>query len=130
MLTEDYINDLLCSVISEYGRANGKLTQKLVYKVTSKLSTQSVKAVFDGITYFQALKAINKVGNIVMQNDESQECTAVVFSGGLNMNPAFIALKSEGDKTYIAAFAKEGIIKQHTAQKAINSIFNSINKNT
>lgn len=129
MLTEDYIDDLLCSLISEYGRINGKLTEKIVYKVTSKLPKQFVKVVFDEITYFQALKAINEVGNIFNQDDDKQECTAVVYSGGLNMNPAFVALKSEGDKTYIAAFAKEGIIKQHTAQKAIDFIFNTINKN-
>ena len=129
MSTEEYINNLLCSLISEYSRVNGKLTQKLVYKITSKLSTQSVKAVFDEADYYQVLQAIINVGgNIFSKDDEKQECTAIVYSGALNMNPAFIALKSDCDKTYIAAFAKEGIIKQHTAQKAIDSIFNAIEK--
>ncbi len=129
MSTEDYINDLLCSAISEYGTENCKLTKKLIKKVTAKLSTQFVKAVFDGITYYQVLNAITNAGGTVLnQNDENMECTAVVFSGALNMNPAFIAVKAENDKTYIASYAKEGIIKQHTAEKAVDTVLKLIEK--
>ena len=83
-------------------------------------------AMFDKITYYQAVEAVNKVGRILNKDDEKQECVAVVNSGIWNMNIAFVALKSECDKTYVAAFAKEGIIKQHTAQKAIDYIFSAI----
>lgn len=126
MSTEDYINEVLCSAVAEYASIYGNLTQKAVHKITSKLTTESVKAVFDKITYYQAVEAVNKVGRILNKDDEKQECVAVVNSGIWNMNIAFVALKSECDKTYVAAFAKEGIIKQHTAQKAIDYIFSAI----
>ena len=84
---------------------------------------------FEKITYYQAVEAVNEVGCILDKDDEKQECVAVVNSGILNMNIAFVVLKSEYDKTYVAAFAKEGIINQHTAQKAVDSIFSAISDN-
>lgn len=39
------------------------------------------------------------------------------------MNPAIVVLKKENDRMIGNAYAKEGLIKQHTAEKAIQRVF-------
>jgi hypothetical protein len=56
---------------------------------------------------------------------------AVVGSGFLNMNPAIVYLEiREGDSTgcelMITAAAKEGLIKQHTASKAVQRVVSGL----
>lgn len=39
------------------------------------------------------------------------------------MNPAAVAVKIKGSKILVKAYAKEGLIKQHTAEKAVKQVF-------
>jgi hypothetical protein len=73
----------------------------------------------------QAFRALAEVGEILP--DEIEQATpavrAVVGSGALGMNPAVVDLWVEPvtesvAKVTIRATAKEGLIKQHTAEKA------------
>ena len=51
-----------------------------------------------------------------------------VPAGIANMNSAVVALQLEGEKLLILGYAKEGLINQHTATKAIDKILKRISK--
>lgn len=42
------------------------------------------------------------------------------------MNPALVVAMTENQTLYLAAYAKEGLIKQHTAEKALKNIVDSL----
>ena len=69
---------------------------------------------------------LNAIGNILQFDEENQVCTAVVGSGFANMNPALVVAMMENQTLYLAAYAKEGLIKQHTAEKALKNIVDSL----
>lgn len=61
-------------------------------------------------------------GNILYEDLDNQIYVASVRSGFANMNSAVIALQLKGSKLQIVGYAKEGIIKQQTCEKAIQKI--------
>ena len=46
------------------------------------------------------------------------------MSGFANQNTATIAIKLTGNKLELAGYAREGIIKQHTVEKAVEVLKN------
>ena len=63
-------------------------------------------------------KLIGK-GTILDEDFEKQIYTINIMSGFANQNTVTIAIKLTGNKLELAAYAKEGIIKQHTVEKAV-----------
>ena len=53
--------------------------------------------------------------------EEENHLIITVASGAMQMNPAVVELLFSGAGVEITAWAKEGLIKQHTAQKAIQT---------
>ena len=47
---------------------------------------------------------------------------AIAFSGAANLNPTIVVIVVEDTTIRINAYAKEGSINQHTAQKAVKRI--------
>lgn len=47
-----------------------------------------------------------------------------IMSGFANQNTATIAIKLTGNKLELAGYAREGIIKQHTVEKAVEVLKN------
>jgi hypothetical protein len=80
----------------------------------------------------QAFKALTELGEILPDEIEhaAPALRAVVGSGALGMNPAVVDLSVEPvteslAKVTIRATAKEGLIKQHTAEKAIKRVIDA-----
>ena len=116
-MTEEQINELLASIISMYAPSFGRSINK---RVASKLATLSVEHLFESMpdnSYTLAKTALAKCGTILEESDNT--IAGVVLSGAANMNPAFVLLRIDRNNIYIKATAKEGLIKQHTAEKAI-----------
>lgn len=113
------MDELLSMYISKYGGMRGKSG---AYSVAKKLKMESVMdEIFLGENAFQAiLNALIKSGKILETNIEEKQACAVIAAGTANMNPAIVVIKTEENgKVSIIATAKEGLIKQHTAEKAI-----------
>ena len=68
-------------------------------------------------------KLIGK-GTILDEDFEKQIYTINVMSGFANQNTATIAIKLIGNKLELAGYAREGIIKQHTVEKAVEVLKN------
>lgn len=66
--------------------------------------------------------ARRSVGTLITENEEEKTAGFVVMSGKTNMNPVIVALKQDGNKVIAKAYAKEGLIKQHTAKKSVERV--------
>ena len=71
------------------------------------------------IALLHHIRKTNKGGG-----DEEDTITAIVYAGFSDMNPALIVAKMNGyNSAELTAYAKEGVIKQHTAEKALQKVF-------
>ncbi|MDO4491678.1 MAG: hypothetical protein Q4B85_11490 [Lachnospiraceae bacterium] len=62
--------------------------------------------------------SILSIGEIVEEIDKNTIVLSIK-AGFANNNPAIIACYLEGNTLFCAAYAQEGLIKQHTAEKAL-----------
>ena len=66
-------------------------------------------------------------GRILEEDFEKQIYVIAIEAGIANMNTAIIAIQRiDSNKLSILGYAKEGLIKQHTAEKAILKIMDQI----
>lgn len=75
-----------------------------------------------GITLEHLRKTVVACGNILEENTDEQFIIAVIPTGRMNATRALIAVVLQNEILQFAAYAKEGLIKQHLAQRAIDSI--------
>ena len=94
-MTERQINELLANIISMYAPKFGRTITK--------------KAAF------------SECGTIFEENIKDCIIAGVILSGTANRNPAFLLLWIEDDNIHLTASAKEGLIKQHTAERAVEA---------
>ena len=71
-------------------------------------------------------KILKKQGNILKYDEDNQRLIAIVGSGFWNLNPTIIVLQITNGEVHISAAAKEGLIKQHSAKKAIDKFISLI----
>lgn len=96
-------------------------------KVAQKLASSSIERVIQNIggdVYTLAKAALCKCGTILEENGADKIISGIISAGFANMNPTFVVLWIECDTIHIKASAKEGLIKQHTAERAVK-IFES-----
>ena len=110
------VDDLLVEKLGENGFLAKKVAKGLkkeFYSVEFTNPNLSLKKVHDRII---------RVGNIIDENDDDGYYLITFGSGFLNMNPAVIIVKLSDKKIKIVGYAKEGLINQHTAKKAVDRI--------
>jgi hypothetical protein len=59
------------------------------------------------------------IGDIRTENPDSKQYVAIVHAGIANLNPSLVVVKVITDRVYLAAYAKEGLIKQHIARRSL-----------
>lgn len=84
-------------------------------------------AIFDtvtvnGINQQRLREAILKTGEILDEDEITGAITAVIPSGNMNASRALVVGKSDVNTVELAAFFKEGLIKQNGAKLAIEKI--------
>ena len=109
---------LLCG-LKKYGEMAlaGKDAEGLLKK---HAVTESISAA--GVTFRHVKEAIVANGDILEENPEEQWYISAVYTGCMNAVRAITAVVLQEDVLFFAAYAKEGLIRQHLAQKAIDSI--------
>lgn len=75
--------------------------------------------------YAFAWEKLQELVAVEVQNEENY-IICIVGSGGWNMNPAVVELCFCDTHVEITAWAKEGIIKQRTAEKAIQMCLSAL----
>lgn len=86
----------------------------------SKIITDTVP--YDRIDKTKLRFHLMKIGRILEYDEGLNIFVAIIKSGLGNKNPAIVGLMLQDKMLYIVAYAKEGLIHQGTAQKAIQKI--------
>lgn len=77
------------------------------------------ECVDETITQLKVRDALLKVGYIYEEIKGMPAYVASINSGFFNQNKAFLAVAVEGKTMTVIGYAHEGIIKQHTLEKAM-----------
>ena len=118
-MDQEEVNQLLAEIISIYAPGSGKKSAKWV---ASKLPMSSVEEeIFIGSLPDAAVKAAFVRCGMILKEGQGALC-GVIPAGAMDMNPAFVIVWIENHVLHILAQAKEGLIKQHTAEKAIQKL--------
>ena len=73
------------------------------------------------IDTFQIVKAaLIQCGKVIEEDDFKGIVAGMIFAGINEMDPAVLVIEIKQDDLEISAYAKEGVIKQNTAEKAID----------
>ena len=122
-IEQDLADALNYSVGYRHGTVHGS-----VAKVVKKLKTEMKYDTFHvgTISYGMLRDALLRIGEIIQDHEDKYEIIARVGAGFANMNPAVMVIAIQGEYLSVAAYAKEGLIKQHTAEKAIQNLKDSL----
>lgn len=118
-MNQEQVNQLLAEIVSMYAPAPGKKGAKWV---VSKLPMSSAEEQIPigSLPYTAAKAAFLRCGTILREDQGA--FAGVILAGVMDMNPAFVIIWTEDTILHIFAQAKEGLIKQHTAEKAIQKL--------
>ena len=126
MITKENIDKILCDTL--YALAEGVGGGNIILKkINKKLPIKTAKLIIDSIDFDTIVSIFYEIGEIIEIDELNKECSSITNAGLLNMNFAVITAKMEYNKLCISAYAKEGLINQHTCQKALNMIMCTIN---
>lgn len=70
-------------------------------------------------TFIQVRDRLLGMGKILEEDFEKKVYIIAVMAGVANMNTAFVGVQLKNNELILVGYAKEGLIKQHTAEKAI-----------
>lgn len=106
----------------------GSVGRSLKSYSKSKLTSLSRSVKTDGNLYSAAWEKMQSVVGICVLNEENS-MVWVFGSGWMKMNPAIVELHFRDTQMEITAWAKEGILKQRTAEKAIQMCLTALKLN-
>lgn len=92
------------------------------YSNFDKASVITISAPCNGISEMKLRDHLIEIGTILEYDEDASIFIAAVNAGFGNRNPALIGLMLQGKTLYAAAYAKEGLIHQDTAQKALQKV--------
>ena len=78
--------------------------------------------------YADIIGFLEQRGELLAQYDSNNMAAAIIRGGFLSMNPALVICSltgeqcEQGAQVWVSVYAKEGLIKQHTAEKLIVKI--------
>lgn len=122
-IEEDLANALGATVY--YRRGSIRVS---VPKVVKKLKTEMEYDTFRvvGLNYGILRDALTRIGQIIEDRPERDEIIARVGAGFADMNFAVMVVSFTGEYISVASYAKEGLVKQRTAKKAIDNLKRSL----
>jgi len=93
--------------------------------LTSKiLKTESEQCTFPAgrAGYNDLIRFLDERGDILARYDFSSMVAARIRGGFLSMNPALVICSIAEGQVWVAVYAKEGLIKQRTAEKVLEKV--------
>lgn len=120
-MQEESLNQLLIEIIGSWG-----VGAKIAAKKLKTMSVTREMAMPEAVSFERIIQQLETCGELVTANEETGTAGVVMMSGAAEMNPAVLALKMEGSKVMVKVYAKEGLIKQHTAEKAMKRVVSAL----
>ncbi len=118
-MNKDKLYSLLVDAIIRFDESQGILHTKDSLKILSTETAYGEIEAKESDAFLNARNALIESGKVLREERNKGLIEGLVFSGLGNMNPAVLVISVEKNTIYISAYAKEGLIKQHTAEKAI-----------
>lgn len=82
----------------------------------------------DHLSYFQLRDLIWKIGRVVAELEDKKIYIAAINSGFSGGNTAYLAIKLYHKKLQIVGYAKEGLFKQNTYEKAVKKLQRAVSE--
>lgn len=104
------------------------MEKKAIIKKMKVYATFKEKDIEERITDVKEMTFINLrdcligLGTILEEDFDLNVYIISVQAGVVNKNNAIVAVKLNNNKLYMFGYAREGLIKQHTAEKAMEKI--------
>lgn len=92
------------------------------------LSPIKCKADVSSVNFLQLRDAILTIGDICEEDDENEIYIACIKSGLGKLGHTYIAVRIINATVYIVAYAKEGLINQHMAEKSSDALIDLLKK--
>lgn len=73
------------------------------------------------LTYKEIRDSIIRIGKIIEENEDEKIYVCTIQSG-IMKNEAVVALGMQKSDVYLIAYAKEGLINQHTCERALQQL--------
>ena len=74
------------------------------------------------LSFIEVRDVLIEIADILEEDYQQQIFIAIVKAGFANMNPAILGISVEESNLHIVSYAKEGLIKQNTAEKAVERV--------
>lgn len=121
----------------EQGKALGKenmraetdriLTEKVMMHSGGKENGMIFRHITEKkLTFVQLRDSLLGLGRILEEDFENKIYVISIAAGVADRNAAVVAVRLSGDSLDFAGYAREGLIKQHTAEQAIEKVCTAI----
>ena len=98
-------------------------------KLLSQVTRQYISEELDiTLAFLQLRDVLLNIGTILEEDKDNNIYVAVIESGVMNANPCIVVTQLFENKAVMFGFAREGLIKQQTARKAINKLKKELEK--
>lgn len=104
------------------------LTEKLSEFIRINEQLVETEEIVADVGMLKIRDTLLRVGTILKENLEEEYYIGIITAGIGNKNHAYIIIKKNKNIFDICCYAREGLIKQHTARKAINKFERELSK--
>ncbi len=99
---------------------NKGLIKKLSEFIRIKEKLVETREIATDVSMLKIRDTLLKIGTLLQENLEEEYYIGTLAAGIGNKNTAYIIIKKNKNSLDVCCYAREGLIKQHTARKAIN----------
>ena len=96
------------------------LTEKLSEFIQIKEDLVETEEIEADVSVLKIRDTLLRMGNLLKENLEEEYYIGTIRAGIRNKNTAYIIIKKDKKILDVCCYAREGLIKQHTARKAID----------
>ena len=119
LMKKEQMDKLLGDAVVRFYKLKGlEPTKAAMKRLPTETAYKEVQAK-ESDAFLNARNALMESGLVTEENRDAGIVEGIVYAGVANMNPAVVVICVEDSTIRICAYAKEGLIKQHTAEKAI-----------
>ena len=125
-MTKDKMNELLADAVIRFNESLGlNMTKGVIKLLPTETASRSIMAREED-AFLNTRNALMECGKVISEDRDSGYIEGIIFAGVANMNAAVVVMTVQASVILIYAYAKEGLIKQHTAEKAIERFISSL----
>ncbi len=114
-------------------RLAAKVTNRLIAKEIEVIPTETTcheveikRSVSCQDLYLRVKNTLISTGKVLEEDEVNRVITGLVYAGAANVNPVILVVDIKQNNLKISAYAKEGLIKQHTGETAIENFMKAL----